>query len=118
MAQLHGIVAGVYLSLMGPQGMKELGECILYKATYAAKRLGQVKGVKTLFSTPHFKEFVVNFDGTGKTVKEINKALLDSSYTWRQGSFCRFSQSRAECALLRDRDSLQEGHRLLSRFHR
>jgi len=77
MAQLHGIVAGVYLSLMGPQGMKELGECILYKATYAAKRLGQVKGVKTLFSTPHFKEFVVNFDGTGKTVKEINKALLD-----------------------------------------
>ena len=29
------------------------------------------------FSTGHFKEFVVNFDDTGKTVAEINKALLN-----------------------------------------
>jgi glycine dehydrogenase subunit 1 len=76
MAQLHGIVAGVYLALMGPQGMKEIGETIMYKAAYASRRLGKIKGVKILFSAPHFKEFVVNFDGTGKTVKEINKALL------------------------------------------
>jgi glycine dehydrogenase subunit 1 len=29
-----------------------------------------------LFGNAFFKEFVVNFDGTGKTVSEINKALL------------------------------------------
>jgi glycine dehydrogenase subunit 1 len=77
MAQLYGIVAGVYLSLMGPQGMKELGEGILQRVAYVTLLLSQIEGVKApLFDSPHFKEFVVNFDGTGKTVKEINKALL------------------------------------------
>lgn len=77
MAQLHGIVAGVYLSLMGPQGMKELGEGLLQRSAYAAKAMAGIKGVKSPgLSAPHFKEFVVNFDGTGKTVAEINKALL------------------------------------------
>ena len=77
MAQLHGIGAAVYLSLMGPQGMRELGEGILQRAEYAIKLLNGIKGVKTpVYSAPHFKEFIVNFDRTGKTVKRINKALL------------------------------------------
>lgn len=77
MAQLHGIGAAVYLSLMGPRGMRELGEGILQRADYTMKKLSTIKGVKApLFSGPHFKEFVVNFDRTGKTVKQINKSLL------------------------------------------
>jgi glycine dehydrogenase subunit 1 len=40
-------------------------------------RLDKIEGLKApVFRSPHFKEFVVNFDGTGKTVAEINKALL------------------------------------------
>ena len=78
MAQLHGIVAGVYLALMGPQGMKELGEGILQRVAYATGILSGIPGVKApLFSGPNFKEFVVNFDGTGKTVRQVNSALLD-----------------------------------------
>jgi len=77
-AALWGITAGVYLALMGPQGMAELGQGIMQRVRYAIKKLNQVPGVKTLFSTtPHFKEFVVNFDETGRTVKEINQALLE-----------------------------------------
>lgn len=39
--------------------------------------MAKIRGVKApVFQSPHFKEFVVNFDGTGKTVAEINKALL------------------------------------------
>ena len=35
------------------------------------------RGITTpIFQAPHFKEFVVNFDDTGKTVDEINSALL------------------------------------------
>ena len=76
MAQMHGIVAGVYLSLMGPQGMRELGEGILQRVAYVTGRLAAIPGVKApLFTAPHFKEFVVNFDGTGKTVEAINRAL-------------------------------------------
>jgi len=74
---LWGITAAVYLSLMGPQGMRELGEGIIQRAAYAAERIGRIKGVKApLFAGAFFKEFVVNFDRTGKTVASINKRLL------------------------------------------
>ncbi|NIN64439.1 MAG: aminomethyl-transferring glycine dehydrogenase subunit GcvPA [Anaerolineae bacterium] len=76
-AALWGITAGVYLALMGPQGMVEIGEGIMTRAHYAMKQLDKVEGVKApLFRSPHFKEFVVNFDDTGKTVAQINGALL------------------------------------------
>lgn len=74
---LWGIAAGVYLALMGPKGMKELGEGIMQRVGYATKLLAQVKGVQILLSKSiNFKELLVNFDGTGKTVAEINKDLL------------------------------------------
>jgi len=76
-AALWGITAGVYLALMGPQGMVEIGEGIMSRSRYAMLGIARVKGVKApVFQSPHFKEFVVNFDRTGKTVAQINKALL------------------------------------------
>ncbi len=76
-AALWGITAGVYLALMGPQGMVEIGEGIMLRSRYAMSEIDRVKGVRApVFQSPHFKEFVVNFDGTGKTVAEINRALL------------------------------------------
>jgi glycine dehydrogenase subunit 1 len=77
-AALWGITAGVYLALMGPQGMKEIGEGILYRTRYAMQQIGRLKGVRTnLFTGPHFSEFVVNFNGTGRKVAGINAALLE-----------------------------------------
>jgi glycine dehydrogenase subunit 1 len=66
----------VYLALMGPQGMKDIGETILQKSHFAKKLLSELPGVKTPFRSAHFNEFVVNFDDTGKTVSQINAALL------------------------------------------
>jgi len=77
MAALWGIAAGVYLSLLGPNGMRELGKSIMQKSQYAMKQLSKINGVKApLFDSPHFKEFVVDFNGTGSTVEDINKYLL------------------------------------------
>ena len=74
---LWGITAGVYLALMGPQGMREIGEGIMQRSQYAMLQLSKIKGVEVpIFQSTHFKEFIVNFDNTGKTVVEINKALL------------------------------------------
>ena len=42
--------------------------------THLRKLIGQIDGVKVPFGAT-FKEFVVDFNGTGKTVAEINKAL-------------------------------------------
>ena len=66
---LWGITAAVYLSLLGPQGMRELGEGILQRSPLrdaAARRDPRREGAAAS-GAAHFKEFVVNFDGTGKT---------------------------------------------------
>ena len=77
-AALWGITAGVYLALMGPQGMKDLGISILQKSQYAMKRLSAIRGVKApRFNAPHFKEFVVDLNGAKRKTKDINKALLE-----------------------------------------
>ena len=76
-AALWGITAGVFLALMGPKGMYEIGESIMTRARYAARRIGAICNVGVVFPNSHaFKEFVVNFDGVGMTVKEINIRLL------------------------------------------
>lgn len=76
---LHGITAGVYLALMGPHGMRELGEGIMQRVKYAMDEISKIDGVKMSHKGFNFKEFVVDFNGTGKTVEEINKKLKDKS---------------------------------------
>jgi glycine dehydrogenase subunit 1 len=73
---LWGITAAVYLSLIGPRGLAELGEGIMQRSAYAAGRINRIKGVTApVHASPFFKEFVVNFDRTGKTVAAVNRAL-------------------------------------------
>jgi glycine dehydrogenase subunit 1 len=74
---LWGITAGVYLALMGPQGMVEIGQGIMQRAEYALRKLKQVPGLKIRFDGIHFKEFVVDFNGTGQSVESIHKKLLE-----------------------------------------
>ena len=75
---LWAITAGVYLALMGPKGMQEVGQTIMQRSQYAAKKIGALKGIELKFpDTPFFKEFVVDFSMTGKSVAEINKGLLE-----------------------------------------
>jgi len=70
---LWGIVAAVYMSLLGPEGIREVGETILQKSHYAAELLGELEGIQVPYKG-FFKELPVRF--TGKTVREVNRALL------------------------------------------
>ena len=45
-AALWGITAGAYLALMGPQGMRELGETVMARTRYAMTRLAEIPGVR------------------------------------------------------------------------
>ncbi len=75
---LWGITAGVYLALMGPKGIQEIGEGIMQRSHYAMAKISEIEGVKApVFRSAHFKEFVVNFDEAGKIVEEINEELLE-----------------------------------------
>ena len=72
---LCAVAAGVYLSLMGPNGMKELAEVVMSKAKYAQRRIGELPGVRApVFNSFHFKEFTVRFQE--KTITEINQKLI------------------------------------------
>ena len=46
---LWAIVSAVYMSLMGPLGMRELGEGLLQRSHYAARLLEEVEGVSVPF---------------------------------------------------------------------
>ncbi|HBQ26544.1 MAG TPA: aminomethyl-transferring glycine dehydrogenase, partial [Syntrophomonas sp.] len=97
---LWAITAGVYLSLMGPQGMEEVGTTIMQNCQYAVKKIGELPGVKIQFSSPSFKEFVVNFDMTGKSVAQINKHLLEFKIFGGKDlskEFPQFGQSALYC---------------------
>jgi glycine dehydrogenase subunit 1 len=77
-SNLCAIGAAVYLSLLGPEGMREVGEGIFQRTDYAIKQISKIKKVRIpAFDGSHFKEFVVNFDRTGRTVKEVNQILLN-----------------------------------------
>jgi glycine dehydrogenase subunit 1 len=74
---MAGIVAAVYLALMGPVGMAELGDALRARAGYLAACLEGIPDVSTrrLAGVP-FKEVVVDFSKTGRTVSEVNGGLL------------------------------------------
>lgn len=77
-AALWGITAGVYLALMGPQGMRELGASMMARTRYAMRRLGELPGVRVPFvGSHHVKEFAIDFSGTGRTVTQVNAGLLE-----------------------------------------
>ncbi len=76
-AALWGITAGVYLALLGPRGMQDLGKLILQKSQYAMEKISTIDKIDIIFEkTPHFKEFVVDFNKTQKKVSEINELLV------------------------------------------
>jgi glycine dehydrogenase subunit 1 len=77
-AALWGITAGVYLALMGPQGMRELGETLMARTRYAMTLLAEIPGVRVPFAGQHHvKEFVVDLTATGRTVATVSAALRE-----------------------------------------
>lgn len=66
---LNALSATVYLSWLGEQGLKELGETCLSLASYAAREL-EARGVRPHFSGPFFKEFAVDLGVDAETFIE------------------------------------------------
>ncbi len=73
---LWAIASAAYMTLMGPDGFRDIGELILVRSHYAARRIATIPGLRVLYPSGFFKEFVVNFDGTGLDVETVNRALL------------------------------------------
>lgn len=74
---LCALAASVFLSLMGPKGLKEIGRQSVLKAAYAREKLAAIPGVKLPFAGPWFKEFVIQLP---KPAAQVIDALVDKGY--------------------------------------
>ena len=68
-----GITA--YLSLMGPDGLREVGRQSHAKAVYAADRLSAIPGCSVLTPRPFYNEFVLR---TGLAAGDVRHRLVDN----------------------------------------
>jgi glycine dehydrogenase subunit 1 len=71
---LLALRAAIYLSLLGPQGMRETAEHCLERAHYAAERLSALPGFKLPFDGPFFHEFVLECP---RPARDIVRGALD-----------------------------------------
>lgn len=73
---LNALVAVIYLSTMGKEGIKEVARLCYDKSHYAFKEIMKNKNFQPLFNKPFFKEFAVK----SKTdIHKINRQLLKES---------------------------------------
>ena len=56
---LMALAATIYLSLMGPNGLRAVAQACLQNAHYAADEIGNLDGYRLLYPRPFFQEFVV-----------------------------------------------------------
>ncbi len=76
---LLALAAAMYLSLLGPKGITQLGSTILDRTNYAIEKLQKIPEISApYFDAFHFMEVALNFEKTGKSVAEINAALLEA----------------------------------------
>jgi len=74
---LCAVAATVYLALLGPKGLEDLGKTVMDRSHYAMNLLSEVEGVKApLFDSPHFKEFTLNVDSAGIGITDLHRELL------------------------------------------
>ena len=71
---LIALMATIYMSVFGKQGLRELAEQNLAKAHYLADQIGS-SGGQLAFNAPFFNEFVVRTNGVGST--DVNRRALD-----------------------------------------
>ena len=73
---LCALAAAVYLSLMGKDGIKEVGRLCVQKSHYAMEQITKIKGFRLKFQAPFFKEFIVE---TPISAQDIINRLLPKS---------------------------------------
>ncbi|WHZ02483.1 aminomethyl-transferring glycine dehydrogenase subunit GcvPA [Neobacillus sp. YX16] len=98
---LWGITAGVYLALLGPNGMQEVGQTIMQNSQYAAQELNKIAAVTgSRLHSSFFKEFIVDFNQTGYSVEQINHRLIEKKIFGGKDlslEFPEFGQSALFC---------------------
>jgi glycine dehydrogenase subunit 1 len=73
---LCALTFAIHISLLGRKGLRQMAETNLTLAEYTKKKISSLDGFSIKFVSPTFNEFVIKTD---KSIKEINKKLLESN---------------------------------------
>jgi glycine dehydrogenase subunit 1 len=73
---LNALIATIYLTLIGKEGLKQVAELCLQKSHYAYNQLINTGKFSSVFNKPFFKEFVLK---SNESVCELNNKLLKSN---------------------------------------
>jgi len=77
---LLAIRSAIYLSLLGSQGLKQLGNKLSKISNYAQKRLSEIEGLTVpIFNAVHFNEFTLKFEDLALHSRKLNKFLKKSN---------------------------------------
>jgi glycine dehydrogenase subunit 1 len=71
---LCALTAGLYLSTLGPEGLKEVAEQCLSKAHYLAKELSGIGGVKLPYPGAFFHEFITALPKRDAVLAKLDEA--------------------------------------------
>ncbi len=73
---LNALIAAIYLTTMGKQGLKEVAYQSMQKAHYAFNELTKSGKYKPVYNKPFFKEFLIKGQ---QSASDVNEKLLESS---------------------------------------
>lgn len=94
---LLAIGAAVYMSLMGPRGLRQLFETILTKTQYAMHELGSVSGLWVpRFTSAHYQDFVICLKAEKGSARALQRRLLPKGIQFGKnltGSFPELGES-------------------------
>jgi glycine dehydrogenase subunit 1 len=65
---LNALAGTIYLSWLGKQGFRELGELLVRRTAYARERLAAIDGVELLHEAPVVREFALTLDAPVEAV--------------------------------------------------
>jgi glycine dehydrogenase subunit 1 len=77
---LCAMTAGVYLTVMGPQGLREAAEQCYSKAHYAAEKIGSIPGYSLRYQAPFFHEFVTECPNPEQTLATLERNGILGGY--------------------------------------
>ncbi|SIR49152.1 aminomethyl-transferring glycine dehydrogenase subunit GcvPA [Halanaerobium kushneri] len=82
---LNALMATIYLSTMGKEGLKEVGEQSYHKAHYLAAKLDQLAGYQVLNKENFFNEFVLKSEkDSTELINELMKADIIAGYDLKE----------------------------------
>lgn len=74
---LLALRATVFMTLIGPEGLREIGERSCRNAHYAFEEMRKIPGMKPAFDAPFFKEFCMLYDGD---LDQLRRKCLDKEF--------------------------------------